>query len=66
MTRTYTSMPVWTWRCDQCGREYGLARDQSGPGGLPTPDEMRARGWFIAKNFGDLCPPCFAKSKEES
>jgi hypothetical protein len=58
MTRTYTETPVWTWKCDTCGVESHLARYQSGLFGLPTPDEMREDGWFIAEKFGDLCPEC--------
>lgn len=64
MTRTYTAKPVWTWKCDQCGREHELARNQSGPGGLSSMEQMRARGWFIAESFGDLCPPCNATTNE--
>ena len=58
MTRTYTAQPVWTWKCDRCGRESHLARQQSGSLGLPTIDYMRDAGWFIAEKFGDLCPIC--------
>lgn len=66
MTRTYTSKPVWTWKCDECGREHELAREQSGPRGLATMDEMRERGWFIAEKFGDMCPPCVAANEGQS
>ena len=55
MTRCYTKKPVWTWRCDECGYEERLAREQ---GTLPTPDELRAVGWFIASIWGDMCPEC--------
>ena len=55
MTRTFTQNPVWTWRCDRCGREESLSREQSG---LPEVEQMRQRGWFIARLFGDLCPEC--------
>lgn len=58
MTRTYTKKPVWTWKCDRCGREEHLAHEQSGPFGLPTMEQMRDEGWFIAESFGDLCPKC--------
>lgn len=64
MTRTYTTKPVWTWKCDQCGRETMLARTQSGALGLPTPDEMRQRGWLIADIFGDKCPICLEHESE--
>lgn len=57
MTRTFTKQPVWTWVCDECGKEHSLARSQSG---LKTPDEMRALGWFIPRTWGDLCPDCRA------
>ena len=59
MTRTLTQVPVWSWYCDRCAEQGGeLAWDQKG---LPSPDEMRARGWFIAEKWGDLCPKCLAK-----
>ena len=58
MTRTHTARAAWTWRCDACGREHALGREQSD---LPSPDDMRARGWFIAKTWGDRCPDCQAK-----
>lgn len=64
MTRTYTAKPVWTWKCDECGIEKHLARSQSGALGLPSPDEMRERGWFIADSFGDKCPKCVAADVE--
>jgi len=57
VTRTHTSSPVWTWKCDECGYEAWLERNQ---GDLPTPNEMREHGWFIAEKFGDLCPMCNA------
>jgi hypothetical protein len=42
--------------CDRCGREHKeIARAQ---GDLPHPDAMRARGWFIAEIYGDLCDSC--------
>lgn len=62
MTRTFTDNPVWTWKCDECGREQHLARAQSGSMGLPTPEEMREKGWFIAEMFGDRCPLCVSRS----
>lgn len=56
MTRTHTARPIWTWRCDECGIESGdLAFDSSG---LPSYDDMRRRGWFIAEKWGDKCPKC--------
>jgi len=56
MSRTYTKAPVWTWACDRCGRTSGdLAHNQSS---LPSPDDMRLRGWFIAEVYGDLCSRC--------
>jgi hypothetical protein len=56
---TRSKIDAWTWFCDQCGTGSGdLAHEQSGPRGLPTPDEMRARGWYIAPKWGDLCPEC--------
>lgn len=61
MTRTFTSSPIWTWKCDSCGRETALARVQSA---LPTPAFMRAEGWYIAPRFGDKCPQCVAKEAE--
>lgn len=57
MTRTHTNHPVWTWKCDSCGAEQYLSREQSGPNGLPTPDQMRAKGW-LAERYGDRCPTC--------
>lgn len=64
MTRTFTAQPVWTWKCDRCGRESHLARKQSGPLGLPTGEEMRAAGWHIAEMYGDLCPICAVEEAE--
>ena len=61
MTRTYTKKPVWTWVCDECFVEVDLGRTQNH---LPSPDEMRERGWFIAELFGDKCPTCVAKAGE--
>lgn len=56
MTRAYTTTPIWTWKCDRCGREStDLAREQQR---LPTLEEMRDRGWHIAEKWGDLCPNC--------
>lgn len=56
MTRTHTAQPIWTWSCDRCSATSGdLAHLQSG---LPPPDEMRERGWFIADTWGDLCSRC--------
>ncbi|GAA2182451.1 hypothetical protein GCM10009785_21800 [Brooklawnia cerclae] len=59
MTRSPTRRLVWTWYCDRCGRgSEDLAWEQ---GGLPRPDEMRKRGWYIAPKWGDLCPDCAVK-----
>ena len=55
MTRTHTKHPVWVWKCDRCGREEFFAREQHL---LPSGDEMRDRGWFIAEKSGDRCPAC--------
>lgn len=66
MTRAFTKRPVWTWVCDKCGREQLLAREQSGSMGLPSPDEMCERGWFIAQKFGDLCPLCVLDQSADS
>lgn len=63
MTRTYTAKPVWTWRCDECGHEERIAREQSL---LPTPAEMRQVGWFIAERWGDLCPECVMRYPERT
>lgn len=62
MTRTYTACPIWTWQCDHCGKEAHLAREQSGEYGLPSINEMRVAGWYIAEKFGDLCPLCVIAS----
>lgn len=61
MTRTHTKLPAWTWMCDECGREESLSRDQVG---LPEPEQMRQRGWFIAELFGDKCPKCNREVQE--
>lgn len=62
MTRTYTDRPIWSWRCDRCGHEDGdIGRTQLD---LPTPDEMRERGWYIAPIHGDLCTQCVVETKE--
>ena len=61
MSRTHRNLPAWTWRCDECRAEYGLAREQSG---LPSKDEMRAIGWYIAPLYGDLCPDCLKGGQE--
>jgi hypothetical protein len=63
MTRTFTRDPVWTWYCDRCDRSSG---DLSWLGnGLPTADEMRSRGWFIAEKWGDRCAQCVAKERDD-
>lgn len=59
MTRTHTARPVWTWICDRCGVEAGLARTQNKLLGMKA---MRALGWFIAELHGDLCPSCVAET----
>lgn len=47
---------VWEWVCDYCPtRSPEVARRHDD---LPSVDEMRARGWFIAKVHGDRCPSC--------
>ena len=57
MTRAHFKRPVWTWLCDRCGKTSGdLATEHQD---LPTPEQMRARGWFIAEMWGDRCPECF-------
>lgn len=60
MTRTYTKRPVWVWQCDVCGHEehYGRATAE-----LPTMDDMRAAGWFVAEDWGDKCPACVLAGK---
>lgn len=64
MTRTHTPKAVWTWICDRCGRSSGdLAWTQWG---LPTIDEMRKRGWFIAELVGDMCPRCLTPAEASS
>lgn len=64
MTRTHTSSPVWTWKCDSCGLEaLPLARVQSD---LPSKSMMELRGWFIAEKWGDKCPDCVALAGKES
>ena len=56
MTRAYFKRPVWTWFCDRCGKTSGdLATEHQG---IPTPEQMRRRGWFIAETWGDRCPEC--------
>ncbi len=60
MTRMLTTDPVWVWACDRCGRESYLARSQHG---LPSPEQMRQIGWYIAPRFGDLCPDCVATAE---
>jgi hypothetical protein len=60
MTRTHTARPVWTWKCDECGHEERIAREQNL---LPSPDQMRALGWFIAKHYGDKCPECVMRAE---
>lgn len=61
MTRSHIDSPVWVWSCDRCGRKdvTHLAVSQQS---LPSPDEMRTRGWFIADQWGDRCPWCVAES----
>lgn len=58
MTRTHAKKPAWTWVCDECGREEFIARMQQE---LPSMEDMRKLGWFIADKFGDLCPKCIAE-----
>ena len=55
MTRSRVDIPIWTWRCDFCGKvSEDLAVSQAE---LPTPEEMEARGWLVS-DFGDRCPDC--------
>jgi hypothetical protein len=63
VTRGYTAKPVWTWICDRCGAESGLAREQSKLLGIRA---MRTLGWFIAELHGDLCPRCVAATADEN
>lgn len=73
MTRTHRDRPTWTWRCDHCGVEHGLAREQAD---LPSKSDMVALGWYIAPLYGDICQSCytatlavardFANPKEQS
>ena len=63
MTRAHFKRPVWTWSCDRCGKTSGdLATEQRG---LPTPEQMRRRGWFIAETWGDRCPECVKAERAE-
>lgn len=56
MTRTHVTQPVWAWHCDVCKRvDFRMVFTQSA---LPSADEMRAEGWFIATVWGDKCPDC--------
>ena len=59
MTRKHTERPVWCWACDSCGREFPIYELVQGL--LPTPDQMRAAGWFVAEKWGDKCPECVEK-----
>ena len=56
MTRTHVKVPVWAWHCDECG--YGDHRLAVLQRDLPSPEQMTSEGWFIAKLWGDKCPPC--------
>jgi len=61
VTRQHTRRPVWAWYCDLCGRRGDeIAWEQSE---LPSGDEMRARGWFIAQTWGDKCPQCAIEAR---
>jgi len=60
MTRAFTKRPVWAWVCDSCGHGDELAWERSQ---LSSFDQMRAKGWWIAEKFGDLCPSCRAKAE---
>ena len=56
MTRRYSKNPVWCWACDSCGREFPIY--EASQGLLPTKEQMRAAGWFIAEKWGDKCYEC--------
>lgn len=59
MTRRHTPCPAWEWACDKCYRVGDeLTRHQRD---LPTAEEMTARGWHVARLWGDLCPQCVAQ-----
>lgn len=54
----------WTWLCDHCRRsssDFEFHHSQ-----LPSADEMRARGWYIAPFYGDRCPSCAAVEAADS
>lgn len=59
MTRRYSKNPVWCWACDTCEREFPIYERSQGL--LPTYEQMRVAGWFIAEKFGDKCPECREK-----
>ena len=62
-TQTIPAVTTTTYTCDRCGKTSGdLATDQKD---LPTPDEMRRRGWFIAETWGDRCPECVEAERAE-
>lgn len=60
MTRSYDGRAKvaidkrWVMRCDQDGCE--TASEPSAR--QPELWQFAAQGWFIAKEFGDVCPPC--------
>lgn len=63
MTRQYTVRPTWSWYCDRCGQSSGDLKWEAD--WLPSVEEMRARGWFIAENYGDLCLGCRVSDEKE-
>lgn len=57
MTRERNKRGLWEMRCDQDG-----CGTQSEPFPVqPDLELFQVRGWFIAKSWGDICPPCLAK-----
>jgi hypothetical protein len=58
-TEGHSSTWLWHWVCDRIGCKTQdptttLKR------GLPSPEDMQARGWFVAQKWGDRCPACVA------
>lgn len=60
-TEGHASTWEWQWLCDQdgCGAHTPPVHRDA----LPTPGQLQASGWFIAKLWGDRCPACRTASQ---
>lgn len=58
-TKDHYSTWTWRWICDRIGCKT-VDTITASKHKLPSVEEMVARGWFVAKVWGDRCPACVA------